>query len=336
MSRILAALAIAASLPLAAQEREPRDLPAFLGPLRKPPVPDDNPLTEAKIELGRKLFYDPRLSGNGAIACATCHNPALGFADGLAKGVGFNGAVLGRGSPTVLNAAYQETLFWDGRAPSLEEQAKGPFQSHKEVNATAEKVVATLKAVPGYVTLFQEAFGGEPTFDRVAMAIASFERTVVDLDSPFDRWARGNEEAMTDAQKRGFELFVGKARCSVCHSSSTFADKRFHNIGLGDGDEGRYGVTKELQDRGAFRTATVRNAAITAPYMHDGRLRTLRAVIDHYERVSNEKEKHPGVSIFMLPFKLEEAENKDLEAFIHALTADKRDPRVNVVPALPQ
>lgn len=334
--RILAALALAASLPLAAQDREPRDLPAFLGPLRRPPVPENNPMTEAKVELGRKLFYDPRLSGNGAIACATCHNPALGFADGLAKGVGYNGAVLGRGSPTVLNAAYQEALFWDGRAPSLEEQAKGPMQSDKEMNGTAAKVVATLQAIPGYVKLFQEAFGGEPTFDRVAMAIASFERTVVDLDSPFDRWARGDESALTEPQKRGFELFTGQARCSVCHSSSTFADKRFHNIGLGEGDEGRAGVTKEPQDKGAFRTASVRNVAITAPYMHDGRFKTLRQVIDHYEKISNEKEKHPNLSIFVLSFKLSEDEKKDLEAFLHALTADKRDPRVNVVPALPQ
>ncbi len=335
-ARLIAALALAAALPLGAQDRRGRDLPAFLGPLRRVPVPDENPMTEAKVELGRKLFYDPRLSGNGALSCASCHNPALGFADGLPKGIGFNGAVLGRGSPTVLNAAYQETFFWDGRAPSLEEQAKGPIQSEKEMNNRPEKVEATLRAIPGYVKLFQEAFGGEPTLDRVAQAIASFERTVVDLDSPFDRWACGDENAMTDAQKRGFELFTGKARCMVCHSSATFADKRFHNIGLDDGDPGRFAVTQDEKDRGAFRTATVRNAAVTAPYMRNGRFKTLREVIDHYEKVSNEKEKHSNLSIFMLPLKLDEEEKKDLEAFLHALTGDKRDPRVNVVPELPR
>jgi cytochrome c peroxidase len=335
--RPLAALALSLVLAAAApQEKEPRDLPAFLGPLRKVFPPDDNPTTEAKVELGRRLFYDPRLSGNGAIACATCHNPAFGFTDGLAKGVGFNGVILGRSSPTVLNAAYHEEQFWDGRAPSLEEQAKGPIQADKEMNNTAAKAVATLQAIPGYVKLFQEAFGGEPTFDRVAMAIASFERTVVDLDSPFDRWARGDEAAMSDAQKRGFDLFVGRARCSVCHSGPLFADKRYHNIGLEDGDPGRAAVTKEEKDKGAFKTASVRNAAITGPYMHNGQLKTLREVIDHYEKVTNEREKHPNLSIFALQFKLEEAEKKDLEAFLHALTGDKRDPRINVVPVLPQ
>jgi cytochrome c peroxidase len=329
-------LAALAALAFAVQDAEPRDLPAFLGPLKKPVAPEDNPLTDAKIELGRKLYYDPRLSGNGAVSCASCHNPALGYGDGLAKGVGFNGVILGRSSPTVLNAAYNDVQFWDGRAPSLEEQAKGPIQADKEMNGNPEKVVALLKSLPGYVKDFQAAFGGEPTFDRVAKAIASFERIVVDLDSPFDRWARGKDDAMTAEQKRGFEMFVGKARCSVCHSGSLFSDKRFHNIGLGDADEGRSGVTKDPDDRGAFRTPTVRNAALTGPYMHNGQLKTLREVIDHYERVSNEREKHPGMSIFVLPFKLEEAEKKDLEAFLHALTGDKRDPRVNVIPELPR
>jgi cytochrome c peroxidase len=141
---------------------------------------------------------------------------------------------------------------------------------------------------------------------------------------------------MSEAQKRGFELFVGKARCAVCHSSVHFADRRFHNIGLGDGDEGRQAVTKDPADRGAFKTPSVRNAAITGPYMHNGQFKTLRQVIDHYEKVSNEKDKHPNLSIFVLPFRLEEAEKQDLEAFLHALTGDRRDPRANVVPVLPQ
>jgi cytochrome c peroxidase len=330
----LALLLLAAGAPQ--DKQDSRDLPAFLGPLPKPPVPKDNEMSDAKVELGRMLYYDPRLSGNGTISCATCHNPALGWADGLAKGVGINGAKLGRSSPSVLNAAYYETQFWDGRAASLEEQAKGPIQSAAEMGGSAEKATSTVAGIPGYAKRFNEVFGGEVTFDRIAMAIAAFERTVVDLDSPFDRWARGDDAAMTDAQKKGFELFTGKARCAVCHSGPTFADKRYHNIGLPGDDQGRVAVSKDENETGAFRTSTVRNAALTAPYMHDGSLKTLREVIDHYEKASNEKEKHPKMSIFMLPFKLDEAEKKDLEAFLHALTGDKRDPRAAVVPVLPQ
>ena len=319
-----------------AARQEARDLPAFLGPLRPPPVPDDNPMSDAKVELGRMLYYDPRLSGNGTISCATCHNPALGWADGLAKGIGINGTKLGRSSPTVLNAAYYETQFWDGRAPSLEEQAKGPILSAGEMGGSAEGAVKTVAAIPGYVERFQKVFAGEVTFDRIAKAIAAFERTAVDLDSPFDRWARGDEKAMTDAQKRGFEVFTGKGRCATCHSGPNFADKRYHNIALEDGDEGRSAVSKDPKEKGAFRTPTLRNVALTGPYMHNGSLKTLRQVIDHYEKTSNEKDKHPLMSIFNLPFKLDDAEKADLEAFLHALTGDKRDPRAAVIPVLPQ
>jgi cytochrome c peroxidase len=332
-------LAVLCSLPADGQDKkEARDLPAFLGPLPKPPEPKENPSTPAKVELGRMLFYDPRISGNGIISCATCHNPALGWADGLAKGVGINGAKLGRSSPTVANAAYYELQFWDGRAPSLEEQAKGPVENPNEMGGKGDRVVATLKAIPGYVKLFQEAFGTpEVTFDRFGMAVAAFERTVVDLDSPFDRYARGDDKAISKPALRGLELFVGKANCSVCHSGPNFADKRFHNIGVEDGDVGRFALTKAEIDRGAFRTPTLRNIALTAPYMHDGSAKTLREVIDLYERVSNEgKAKHPNLAIFFRPFKLTEDEKKDLEAFLRTLTADKRDPKAALVPELPQ
>lgn len=332
-------VAILSGFSAAAQDKkEARDLPAFLGPLPKPPEPKDNPTTPAKVELGRMLYFDPRISGNGTVSCASCHNPALGWADGLAKGIGINGQKLGRSSPTVANAAYYELQFWDGRAPSLEEQAKGPVESAAEMGGKGERVVATLSAIPGYVKAFQEAFGSpEVTFDKFAMAVAAFERTVVDLDSPFDRYARGDDKAMSESAVRGLELFVGKANCSVCHSGPNLADKRFHNIGIEDGDPGRYAVTKADADRGAFRTPTLRNIALTAPYMHDGSSKTLRDVIDHYEKVANEgKAKHANLSMFFRPFKLTEDEKKDLENFMRALTADKRDPRANVIPELPQ
>jgi len=314
---------------------DPRDLPASLGPLGPPPVPRDNPTTDAKIELGRMLFYDPRLSGNGIISCATCHNPGLGWADGLAKGVGFNGTILGRSVPTVLNAAYQETQFWDGRAPSLEEQAKGPIQAAGEMNAKAEDVVRLVNSLSGYRTRFKKVFGGDATFDTIAKAIAAFERTVVDKDSPFDRYARGDDQAISKSALRGLELFTGKARCGTCHSGASFADKRFHNVGVGD-DPGRFAVSKDDKDRGAFKTPTLRNIALTAPYMHDGSMKTLREVIDHYEKVAKGRDKHPNLSLLMQPFELTDAEKKDLEAFLPTLTGDKRDPRVNVIPDLPQ
>ena len=324
------------ALPLAQQEKEPRDLPAFLGPLRPPPEPADNPSTAEKFELGRMLYWDPRLSGNGALSCATCHNPALGWGDGLAKSIGMGHKVLGRAAPTVLNAAYYNFQFWDGRAATLEEQAKGPIQSTVEMGADPKIVVARINAIPDYRALFQKVFGEPATFDNIAKAIAAFERKVIDLDSPFDRWARGDDAAMTEPQKRGFDLFVGKARCATCHSGPALTDNRFHNIGLGDGDVGRMAVTKDEKDFGAFKTPTIRNAALTAPYMHDGSIRTLREVVDHYEKIVNLAEKPKGLSIFMLPFKLTEEEKNDVVEFMKALTADKRPPGIDVVPQLPQ
>ncbi len=334
MSVPVLALLLLVSAPASGQDSE--ELPAFLGPLPKPVEPKDNPSTPAKVSLGRMLFHEERLSGDGSQSCAGCHKPGRGFADGLPRARGFGGAILGRGSPSLLNAAYYDTFFWDGRSPSLEEQAKGPILAAKEMNATPEKVVAALKAVPEYVARFREAFGGEPTFDRVAQAIAAFERTLVDLDSPFDRWARGDKKAMSESQIRGFGIFAGKAGCAICHSGPNFADKRFHNVGVQSGDPGRASVTKDKADQGAFKTPTVRNAALTGPYMHDGSLRTLRSLVDHYEKVSNERENNPNLSILLRPFRLTDAEKDDLEAFLRALTGDKRDPEIFRVPELPE
>ena len=319
------------------QDLELRDLPAFIGPLPAVEAPADNPQTDAKIELGRMLYYDPRLSGNGTVSCATCHNPALGFSDGQAKSVGINGTVLGRSSPTVLNSAHYKLQFWDGRAATLEEQAKGPLLNPNEMKGDAHGMISNVGAIPGYRQKFQEVFGGEPTFDNIAKAIAAFERIVVDLDSPFDRYARGDDNAISEQAIRGLEVFTTQARCASCHSGPNFSDSKFHNIGVNpESDEGRYAITKDVKDKGAFKTPTLRSVAQTGPYMHDGSLRTLREVIDHYVDAPRRPENKGKLSPLMPVIELSEQEKLDLEAFLRTLNGDKRDPRVNVVPALPQ
>jgi cytochrome c peroxidase len=319
-----------------ATEAELRDLPAFLGPLEAPAAPKDNPTTDEKIELGRMLYFDPRLSGNGTVSCATCHNPALGFSDGQAKGIGVNGTVLGRSSPTVLNAAYYKSQFWDGRAATLEDQAKGPLLSPNEMKGDAAAMVKGVQSIAGYREKFRKVFGGEPTFDNIAKAIAAFERICVDVDSPFDRYARGDDNAISEQAKRGLEVFTTQARCASCHSGATFSDSKFHNIGLPDSDEGRVAISKDPADRKAFKTPTLRNIALTGPYMHDGSLRTLREVIDHYLAAPRMAENKGKLSPLMPVIELSEREKQDLEVFLRTLTGDKRDGRIFVVPELPQ
>jgi cytochrome c peroxidase len=323
--------------PAPPQDAEPRDLPAFLGPLPPVVAPRDNPTTDAKVELGRMLYFDPRLSGNGSVSCASCHNPALGFGDGLPKGIGVNGTVLGRSSPTVLNSAHYKVQFWDGRAATLEEQAKGPLLNPNEMKGDAEVMVGNVRAIPGYRQKFREVFGGEPTFDNVAKAIAAFERIVVDQDSPFDRYARGDDAAISEQAVRGLEVFTTQARCASCHSGPNFSDSKFHNIGVNPGrDEGRYAISKDPKDQGAFKTPTLRNVALTGPFMHDGSLRTLREVIDHYVDAPRRPENAGKLSPLLPEITLTEQEKLDLEAFLKTLTGDKRDPRVSQVPELPQ
>jgi cytochrome c peroxidase len=319
-----------------AGEPEPLDLPAFLGPLPAVKAPKDNPITDAKIELGRMLYFDPRLSGNGTVSCATCHNPALGFSDGQAKSIGINGTILGRSSPTVLNAAHYKMQFWDGRAATLEDQAKGPLLNPNEMKGDEKVMVEAVRAIPGYQKLFREVFNSEPTFDTIAKAVATYERIVVDQDSPFDRYARGYENAISQQAKRGLEVFTLQARCASCHSGPNFSDSKFHNIGLPDNDQGRIAISKEPADAKAFKTPTLRNIALTGPYMHDGSLKTLRQVIDHYVDAPQKPENRSKLSPLMPVIKLSEQEKSDLEAFLKTLTGDKRDPRVNVVPELPQ
>ena len=327
------------------------------------PVPADNPLTRAKIELGRKLFFDRRLSINDTLSCATCHIPEQGFTNNeLRTPVGVEGRSVLRNSPTLYNVAYQEHVFLDGREISLENQVWQPMTARNEMAAPSiGYVIRKVRRMRDYEALFEQAFEGRgPDILTIGQALASYQRTLLAADSPFDRWYFGGRADVVDESvKRGFALFSGKAQCVVCHrvqdDHALFIDHQFHNTGLGyaasvsekkpestrvqlapgvfaelpraaidavtqqrlPNDLGLYRITESPDDRWKFRTQTLRNVSLTAPYMHNGRFDTLREVIDFYDRggVPNEL-----LSPLIRPLELTEKEKQDLEAFLHSLT----------------
>ncbi len=249
------------------------------------PFPADNALTKDREKLGRTLFFDPRLSGSGAISCASCHNPAFGWDDGLAKGVGHGSKQLTRRTPTIVNVAWGELFFWDGRAESLEDQALGPIKSENEMNLSLEKMLKTVTSIQGYKPLFERAYPGSAIDEQtIAKAIATFERTLVSTEAPFDRWVKGDESAIPDSAKRGFVAFNGKAHCSECHSGWEFTDHGFHDIGTADDDPGRGKFLKLDSMQHAFKTPGLRNAARRAAFMHDGSESSLKSVIEFYDQ----------------------------------------------------
>ncbi len=307
----------------------------LLADFRRPavmPVNKSNPMTPEKVALGQMLFFDPRLSGSGVISCATCHNPALGWTDALPKGLGHMGGRLGRHTPTILDVAYGEPFFWDGRAATLEDQAKGPLTSAAEMNMPAEQAVKRILSIPGYVTAFAYAFPGKAvSVDTIAAAIASYERTVVSNSAPFDKWVAGDEGAISTAAKRGFALFNGKANCAVCHSGWRMTDDGFHDIGISGSDRGRAAIAPGIiQLEYAFKTPTLRNVNQRAPYMHDGSLTTLSAVIDHYDTGFVSR---PSLDTQMHRLSLAPEDKADLLAFLDTLTSVDSPA---VVPQLPQ
>jgi len=286
------------------------------------PFPEDNPYTEAKAKLGQILYFDPRLSRSNMQSCASCHNPSFAWGDGLPKGVGDNMHELGRRSPTILNAAWAEALMWDGRFDTLEEQALGPIEAEVEMNMPLDDLIKKLSQIQGYPPLFAAAFGGdaEITEDKIAMAIATYERTVISGEAPFDRWIKGQRRAISSSAQRGFALFNGKARCSACHSGWRFTDDSFHDIGLPDDDIGRGADFPEiLKMQHAFKTPGLRNIDQRAPFMHDGSLATLEAVVDHYDEGGKRR---PSLSDEMHPLGLTDQEKHDLVAFMESLTSD--------------
>jgi cytochrome c peroxidase len=304
-------------------------------PLGLPPVPipANNPPTADTVALGRKLYYDTKLSSDNSVACATCHRPEKGFGDGLPVSTGINGSTGGRSAPVVTNSAYYTLQFWDGRASMLEDQAGGPMQNPIEMGHTDMGVVKALSADPSYVAQFEEAWGAGPiTFEKVVYSIASFERTVISGNSPFDKYQYGGDKtAMSAAAIRGLALYKdpAKGNCAVCHSigetTSLFTDNKFHNLGVGIDskgklrDKGRADVTKNSADEGAFKTPILRNIALSAPYMHDGSLKTLKEVIDFYVGGGNS---NPHLDPQIKVLKLNARERADLEEFLKALTGE--------------
>lgn len=295
------------------------------------PAPKDNLPTPERIALGRSLFFDPRLSGSGAISCASCHNPGLGWEDGLSRGIGNRGHDLGRHTPTILNTAWAEPLFWDGRAETLEDQAKGPIKSSAEMNMPHDEAVKRVSSIAGYRAAIDRAYPGEGvTIDVIAKAIASYERTIVSGKAPFDRWVAGDEHAISESAKRGFVVFNTKAKCASCHSGWRFTDDGFHDIGLASDDMGRAAIMPGLKIlEHAFKTPTLRNVDQRAPYMHDGSVPTLEAVVDHYDHGFIQRE---SLSPEIKRLNLTTAEKADLVAFMRTLTS--RDKAVEL-PTLP-
>ena len=320
-------------------------------------IPADNPLTAEKVALGEALYFDKRLSVDGTVSCATCHDPATAFADRNSVAIGVGGRLGTRNVPTTLNSMFNQSQFWDGRARSLEEQAMQPLVNPLEMGmANGEAVVTRLKTIPEYRQSFESAFGpGAITFENAARAIASYERTLLSGDSPFDRFIAGDSRAITDAQKRGWQLFKGKANCIACHSFSAespfFTDHKFHNTGItneelnleslldrlrvksnvgdahlnqwahtkGFSELGRFLITRRQQDMGSFKTPTLRDIELTGPYMHNASEKTLLDVMKFYNE-GGKKSKYLDDKI--KPLNLSDAEMSDLVEFMRALTSD--------------
>ncbi len=273
------------------------------------PIPADNSLTPEKVELGKMLFFDPRLSSSDWISCATCHNPAFAFADRIPRALGHKMSEGPRNTPTILNAAFLDVQFWDGRAATLEEQALGPIQADIEMNANLNDVVAKLKNIPEYVKRFKRVFGGNDpvTPEHIAKAIAAFERTLITPNSAFDRYLRGDKQAINPDAKKGAALFDEKG-CTDCHSGAAFSDSDFHTIKVpGSTDLGRYKVTKKESDKHAFRTPSLRNVELTHPYMNNGSVKTLAAAVKIMAKEALEEE-------------LSAEEIKHIVAFLKSLT----------------
>ena len=332
MTAMLAAAMLAAGVVSArasAAEGVPRGLPAITEPA-------ENPSTPEKIELGKQLYFDPRLSEDATISCASCHDPAKGYSNAEQFATGVGGKKGGRNSPTIINSAYNRFHFWDGRADSLEEQALGPIQNPIEMKMSLDGVVERLNKIEGYQKQFQKVFGTDVTSEGIGKAIAAFERTILAGDAPYDAYQEGEKDALSESAQRGMTLFFGKGHCSACHSGPNFTDNAFHNIGVGmdakDVDKGRQVVSKLEGDSGSFKTPTLRDISRTAPYMHDGSMKTLSEVVEHYNKGGIQ---NPYLDEEIFPLNLTQQEKDDLVKFLEEGLTSRQYPDVKK-PELPE
>jgi cytochrome c peroxidase len=288
------------------------------------PIPPGNLNYKAKVELGKQLYFDGRLSKDNQVPCAACHLPANGFADVRQVSIGVGGTIGDRQAPTVLNTAFNPLQFWDGRVGSLEEQVLGPIQDADEMAETIDNVVKKVGKIKGYQQQFRAVFGTDVNMQGIAEAIAAYERTVVSTNSAFDKYVLGDTNAMDESAVRGMALFKGKARCILCHNGPNFTDNQFHNLGVPQvgprkEDLGRYDVTRMERDKGAFKTPTLRSITETAPYMHDGVFKTLEEVVDFLDQGGGP---NPNLSPLMETLGLSKEEKSDVVAFLKALTGE--------------
>jgi len=281
-----------------------------------------------RAELGRKLFFDPLLSSDRSISCASCHKPERAFADDLPFSKGVGGTLGARNTPTVMNSTARVTFFWDGRAASLEQQAIFPIENPVEMNLPIGRALERINSDATYARAFAEHFGGPATAKSLGAALAAYEKTLETADSPYDRYQLGDDAALSESAKRGRLLFIGKANCASCHSGEDFTSDRFENIGLFNGrdltDRGRAAITGQSRDAGMFKVPSLRNVAVTAPYMHNGMFATLRAVLDYYNdpdrRVSGSVNRDAKLD---RPLGLAESDIEDLQAFLESLTDER-------------
>ncbi len=280
--------------------------------------PQPKTWTAQKARLGKQLFFDKRLSKDSSVSCASCHDPAQGFSDGRPLALGIGNSQGPRNTPTVVNRAFGTLQFWDGRAASLEEQALGPIANPLEMNLPVDEAVARLKGEAAYRSAFKSAFGGPPTAERLAEALASYQRTIYSVGAPYDRFDAGDGAAMSESAIRGLDLFGGKAHCGDCHAGPNFTDELFHTLGTAaKGEAGRATWSKNAGDQGAFKTPTLRELTRTGPYMHDGSLKTLADVVEFYDKGCSP---HSNLDKRIKTLGLTVQEKADLVAFLEALT----------------
>lgn len=325
-ARVAALLWLSLSpVPLRARTVQPGEA-SFPVPLGLPPIPwpEDNPYSPARAELGRILFFDGRLSANGAVSCAFCHQPDHAFSGNTPLSRGVDGKPGLRHAPTLINCAWDKSQFWDGRAPTLEAQVISPVTNPDEMGMTVDTLVEKIRGIKGYAPLFAAAFGDPGIdFDRIAKAIATFERTIVSGNSAYDRYVAGDKSALTKQQKDGLDFFEKKGECAECHSGPSFTNEKFANLGIGSAglhpDPGREAVTGKRGDLGKFKVPTLRDVARRGPYMHDGSVKTLSDVLDVYAKGGLP---NPHLDTRLTPFYLDEETRKDVLAFLDSFNGE--------------